>query len=185
MHKCKHSTGTSIFEPLEYRHFFVRTQSKIVRVWVIRLYDYKVYRNYVKHTTQAGSPLISTHHVNECKQSRSTSSKWMLHTGGGWGGIVKRYGCTAIHNKVLFNASFIHSLWGAREGEAVSGETCGVVHLHLHLADAFIQSDLHSGYTFLISMRVPWESNPQPFVLLTQCSTTEPHRILYNEISTL
>ncbi len=26
------------------------------------------------------------------------------------------------------------------------------------------------------SMCVPWESNPQPFALLTQCSTTEPHR---------
>ncbi len=26
-----------------------------------------------------------------------------------------------------------------------------------------------------ISMCVPWESNPQPFALLTQCSTTEPH----------
>ncbi len=25
-----------------------------------------------------------------------------------------------------------------------------------------------------ISMCVPWESNPQPFVQLTQCSTTEP-----------
>ncbi len=25
-----------------------------------------------------------------------------------------------------------------------------------------------------ISMCVPWESNPQPFALLTQCSTTEP-----------
>ncbi len=24
-------------------------------------------------------------------------------------------------------------------------------------------------------MCVPWESNPQPFALLTQCSTTEPH----------
>ncbi len=48
----------------------------------------------------------------------------------------------------------------------------------MHLADAFIQSDLqlHSGYTFVISMCVPWESNPQPFALLTQCSTTEPHR---------
>ncbi len=30
-------------------------------------------RNYVKHITQAGSPLISTHHVNERKQSWSTS----------------------------------------------------------------------------------------------------------------
>ncbi len=49
----------------------------------------------------------------------------------------------------------------------------------MHLADAFIQSDLqlHSGYTFfLISMCVPWESNPQPFALQMQCSTTEPHR---------
>ncbi len=48
----------------------------------------------------------------------------------------------------------------------------------MHLADTFIQSDLqlHSGYTFLISMCVPWELNPQPFALLTQCSTTEPHR---------
>ncbi len=27
-----------------------------------------------------------------------------------------------------------------------------------------------------ISMCAPWESNPQPFAQLTQCSTTEPHR---------
>ncbi len=27
---------------------------------------------------------------------------------------------------------------------------------------------------FFISMYVPWELNPQPFVLLMQCSTTEP-----------
>ncbi len=33
------------------------------------IYDYKLYKNYVKHTTQAGSPLISTNHMNE----RSTS----------------------------------------------------------------------------------------------------------------
>ncbi len=36
---------------------------------------------------------------------------------------------------------------------------------------------VHSGYTcffFLITMCVPWESNPQPFALPTQCSTTEP-----------
>ncbi len=31
-----------------------------------------------------------------------------------------------------------------------------------------------------ISMCVPWESNPQPFALVMQCSTTEPHR---NKIS--
>ncbi len=32
-----------------------------------------------------------------------------------------------------------------------------------------------------ISMCVPWESNPQPFALLTQCSTTEPHRNMSNK----
>ncbi len=47
--------------------------------------------------------------------------KWMLHTGGGWGEtppphmIVKRFGCTTIHNKALYKcliSSFIHSyLW--------------------------------------------------------------------------
>ncbi len=33
---------------------------------------------------------------------------------------------------------------------------------------------VHSGYTCFITMCVPWELNPQPFALLTQCSTTEP-----------
>ncbi len=33
---------------------------------------------------------------------------------------------------------------------------------------------VHSGYTFFVSMCVPWESNPLSFALLTQCSTTEP-----------
>ncbi len=41
------------------------------------------------------------------------------------------------------------------------------------LADAFIQSNLQAIHIF-ISMCVPWELNPQPFALLTQCSTTEP-----------
>ncbi len=52
-----------------------------------------------------------------------------------------------------------------------------LVFTFMHLADAFIQSDLqlHCLYIF-ISMCVPWESNPQPFALLTQCPTTEPHR---------
>ncbi len=27
------------------------------------------------------------------------------------------------------------------------------------------------------SICVPWELNPQPFALLTQCSTTEPHSL--------
>ncbi len=46
----------------------------------------------------------------------------------------------------------------------------------MHLADAFIQSDLQciQAIHFFVIMCVPWELNPQPFALLTQCSTTEP-----------
>ncbi len=46
----------------------------------------------------------------------------------------------------------------------------------MHLADAFIQSDFQyiQAIHCFISMCVPWELNPQPFALLTQCSTTEP-----------
>ncbi len=47
----------------------------------------------------------------------------------------------------------------------------------MQLADAFIQSDLqlHSGYTFSLVSVFPG-NRTQPFALLTQCSTTEPHR---------
>ncbi len=33
-----------------------------------------------------------------------------------------------------------------------------------------------------VSICVPWESNPQPFALLTQCSTIEPHRNTYTNV---
>ncbi len=45
----------------------------------------------------------------------------------------------------------------------------------MHFADAFIQSDLQYIQVInLVIMCVPWELYPQPFVLLMQCSTTEP-----------
>ncbi len=45
----------------------------------------------------------------------------------------------------------------------------------MHLADAFIQSNLQcSQVKHFVSVCVPWELNPEPFTLLTQCSTTEP-----------
>ncbi len=49
----------------------------------------------------------------------------------------------------------------------------------MHLADAFIQSDLQCilAIRFFISICVPWELNPQPFALLMQCSTTEPQKL--------
>ncbi len=37
----------------------------------------------------------------------------------------------------------------------------------------------NSGYKFFVSMCVPWELNPQPFALLTQCSTTERQEHFY------
>ncbi len=55
-----------------------------------------------------------------------------------------------------------------------------IVGLHLHYIYAFSRHfypkrlTVHSGYTCFISMCVPWELNPQPFALLTQCSTIEP-----------
>ncbi len=46
----------------------------------------------------------------------------------------------------------------------------------MHLADAFIKAPYSAFklHIFLISMCIPWELNPQPFALLTQCSTAEP-----------
>ncbi len=59
------------------------------------------------------------------------------------------------------------------------------VHLPLHYIYAFSRRfypkrlTVHSGYTFSVSLCVPWELNPQRFALLTQCSTTEPQEHLY------
>ncbi len=45
----------------------------------------------------------------------------------------------------------------------------------MHLADAFIQSDIQAIYLLLVC--VPWELNPQHFALLTQCFTNEPQKL--------
>ncbi len=54
-------------------------------------------------------------HWRRCPAAAVTSSKWMLHTGGGSGESpphmnVKCFGCTAIHNKALYKMhhSFFH-----------------------------------------------------------------------------
>ncbi len=52
-------------------------------------------------------------HWHRCPVAAVASSKWMLHTGGGWGETppthdwLKRFGCTTT--KHYINASFIHS----------------------------------------------------------------------------
>ncbi len=48
-----------------------------------------------------------------------------------------------------------------------NSQTKHLKYTFMHLADAFIQSDLpytlpYSGYTFIVSMCIPWELNPQP-----------------------
>ncbi len=51
----------------------------------------------------------------------------------------------------------------------------------MHVADAFIQSDLQAKHIFYQYV-CPRELNPQPFALLTQCSTTEPQEHLPNRL---
>ncbi len=65
--------------------------------------------------------------------------------------------------------------------ESLKGSYDAISFTFMHLADAFIQSDLQCFQVihFFISMCVPWELNPQPFALLTQCSTTEPQEHIF------
>ncbi len=77
-------------------------------------------------------------HWRRCPVAAVASSKWMLHTGGGWGVtpymIVKRFGCIAIHNKRYINASFIHSVEKGERGGELCTANCPVwiwnAHLH-------------------------------------------------------
>ncbi len=58
-----------------------------------------------------------------------------------------------------------------------AGKSCRNTPWHTYHPFIYIYSRLtvHSGYTvFYQYVCVSWESNPQPFALLTQCSTTEP-----------
>ncbi len=49
----------------------------------------------------------------------------------------------------------------------------------MHLTDVFIQSDLQCIQVYIFSICVPWELNPRPFALQTQCSNTEPQEHFY------
>ncbi len=67
----------------------------------------------------------------------------------------------------------------------------GYIHIYIYIyafSRRFYPKRLtvHSGYTCFICMCVPWESNPQPFALLTQCSTTEPqeHILEWTSVTT-
>ncbi len=65
-------------------------------------------------------------------------------------------------------------------------QRCAFSFTFMHLADTFIQSDLQCiqaihVYDYVCSL----ESNPQPFALLTQCSTTEPQEHFTTHTHTL
>ncbi len=60
-------------------------------------------------------------------------------------------------------------------GIVLCNKTAHLTFTFMHLADAFIQSDLQCIRAIhFVSMCVPWELNPQPYLLLMQCSTTQP-----------
>ncbi len=46
--------------------------------------------------------------------------------------------------------------------------------LHFTFIRHFYPKQLTVAIIFFVSMCVPWELNPQPFALLSQCSTIEP-----------
>ncbi len=72
------------------------------------------------------------------------------------------------------------ALWGSYvQGDGVGGELALFHHIYIYaFSRRFYPKRLTIAFRLyiFISMCVPWESNPQPFALLTQCSTTEPHR---------
>ncbi len=68
----------------------------------------------------------------------------------------------------------VHVSYSKPEG-ALAHHCCGVVYIYAFSRRFYPKRlTVHSDYTCFISICVPWESNPQPFALLTQCSTTEP-----------
>ncbi len=75
-----------------YRHFWhaASTQIKIVRVWVIRLNDQKLHRNYVKHTTLSSRPIMWMN------ASRAYFIVWCTRRGGGVRGGA--WSCRIIMN---------------------------------------------------------------------------------------
>ncbi len=119
-------------------------------------------------------------HWRRCPVAAVASSKWMLHTGGGWGEtpppphmIVKRFGCTTIHNKALYKCiihSFIQYTPSKRNtiSEWVSDFSIGVSELRvlgLNI-DLSILSDGMKFHFFWFGYRTP---NCSPVLLRILC----------------
>ncbi len=103
-----------------------------------------------------------------------SGSKWMLHTGGGWGEtphmIVKRFGCMAIHNKALYKClihSFIHSkgfeIWLLSIGELMDNLfSCAQVRWSRKGAVCFVRAPPISAVVHCSSGSFWWPSSTTP-----------------------
>ncbi len=86
------------------------------------------------------------------------------------------------HNKVLFIRFFSEDSLIKRKGKNKNWHVYVYFMYYYNIIYIYAFSrcfypmrlTVHSDYNFFVSMCVPWELNPQPFVLLTQCFTTEP-----------
>ncbi len=140
------------------------------------------------HTHSSEHTHTHTHTHTHCEHTPgAVGSHLCCGTRGAVGGSVP---CSSIEDE----ESTVHLL---PPPTIPAGPRLELTFTFMHLADAFIQSDLqciqatHCFY-FFISMCVLWELNPQPFALLTQCSTTEPQKhslrftspTLYNQATT-
>ncbi len=94
--------------------------------------------------------------------------------------LASRITCAVPSKSITHNASFC-----THDSQAKSRPLCGFKGTRLGICYNAVlitfsrhcypkRLTVHSGYTFIVSMCVPWELNPRPFALLTQCSTTEP-----------
>ncbi len=70
--------------------------------------------------------------------------------------------------------------WGESQNACFQhiSNLCRCVVIFLCILQTLLSKATYSAFRlysfFFISMCVPWELNPQPFALLTQCTTTEP-----------
>ncbi len=75
--------------------------------------------------------------------------------------------------KQFLKNAFGHSVGPNPKTYLLSSKGCLVIYIY-EFSRRFYPKRIQAIYIYFISMCVPWELNPQPFALLTQCSTTEP-----------
>ncbi len=83
-------------------------------------------------------------------------------------------GNVAFHNLLTSGSSAVN---GCRQNESPN------IYIYAFIRRFYPKRfTVHPGYTFFVSMGVPWELNPQPFALLAQCATTETQEHLFKQL---